>query len=38
MKNNAKKTNDINFCFALSEPEFIPTYINDIEIEYVKGK
>ncbi len=36
MKNNAKKTNDMIFCFALSEPNFTLIYINGTEIEHVK--
>ncbi len=36
MKNNARKTNDMIFCFARSDPEFIPIYINGTEIERVK--
>ncbi len=38
MKNNAKKTNDMIFCFARSEPNFTPIYINGTEIEGVKEK
>ncbi len=36
MKSNAKKTNDMIFCFAWSEPNFTPIYINGTEIERVK--
>ncbi len=35
MKNNAKKTNDMIFCFAWSERNFTPIYINGTEIEFV---
>ncbi len=36
MKHNAKKTNDMIFCFAQFEPTFTPIYINGTEIEHVK--
>ncbi len=38
MKNNVRKTNDMIFYFARSEPNFTQTYINSTEIERVKEK
>ncbi len=38
MKNNANKTNDMIFCFAQSEPNFTPIYINGTDIDHVKEK
>ncbi len=38
IKNNAKITNDMIFCFARPEPNFILIYINGTEIEHMKEK